>query len=145
MKRKRSNQTPTATGEQSRNLAPTSKASADMPRKYRAVLAYQKAKDAASDKRSVGKKSVLPQRLPGETLGQFNRRIDEDLRQAVNTAAQSESKTKQKKKTWLAQRKAKSKGKKKDGEEDEDDREAALKDNIKFGTVLSLCSIISLL
>ena len=67
MKRKRSTNTNAnaagAGAQPATNLAPTSKTSkqtADMPRKYRAVLAYQKAKEVTPEKRSVGKKSVLP-------------------------------------------------------------------------------------
>ncbi|KAJ3034756.1 hypothetical protein HDV00_004734 [Rhizophlyctis rosea] len=131
MKRKRSSHaSATAKGSSDRAVTAADEGR-DLPRKFRRVLAYRKAKEHAPNKKQTKQKSVIPQRQAGETIGQYNRRVDDELRTAVNTAAQSESKTRQKKKSWLAERKLKAKSKKKAIDEDEID----LKDEVKFGTV----------
>ncbi|KAJ3319596.1 hypothetical protein HDU76_000498 [Blyttiomyces sp. JEL0837] len=63
------------------------------------------AKGKKADDRSKEQASL--KRLPGESLKDFSRRLDDDIRKSVNAAARSETKTSIKRKARLAERKKK--------------------------------------
>ncbi|TPX66291.1 hypothetical protein SpCBS45565_g04572 [Spizellomyces sp. 'palustris'] len=106
----------------------------DMPRKYRNLLAAEKF--SKKGKNVTGKNaSQSAERRPGESLGDYSKRVDEKARSLVNTAVKSVSKTRQKKKEWLAKRKAKSTSKRNGQTSDDGDERRLGKDNVKFGTV----------
>ncbi|TPX62698.1 hypothetical protein PhCBS80983_g00382 [Powellomyces hirtus] len=121
--------------------AKDSKVQSDMPAKYRTILAAQKFSKA--NKKEVPKTtSTAPKstskfapRNPGESLGEYNRRIDDSVRASVNAAVQSTSKTRQKKKTWLKVRKQKGSTKSKSEDSADEQERLAAKDDIKFGVV----------
>ncbi|KAJ3156361.1 hypothetical protein HDU89_004143 [Geranomyces variabilis] len=114
----------------------------DMPRKYRMCLAAQKFSKANNKDSAIGKTAKqggaslkIAPRAPGETLGEYNRRVDDTVRATVNAAVQSTSKTRQKKKAWFKVRKTKAVSKHK-GEDSADEQERlAQKEEIKFGVV----------
>ncbi|KND04214.1 uncharacterized protein SPPG_01647 [Spizellomyces punctatus DAOM BR117] len=136
MAKKRSRTAKDAKDAAPRDLAPTqgSGIQKDMPRKYRNLLAAEKF--SKRGKNVTGKNDNQSEdRRPGESLGDYSKRVDDKVRSLVNTAVKSVSKTRQKKKEWLAKRKAKSTSKRKgQASDDEDDRRLG-KDNVKFGTV----------
>ncbi|KAJ3160635.1 hypothetical protein HDU86_000394 [Geranomyces michiganensis] len=114
----------------------------DMPRKYRMCLAAQKFSKANNKEAAAGKTAKqggtglkIAPRAPGESLGEYNRRVDDTVRATVNAAVQSTSKTRQKKKAWLKVRKTKAASKSKGEDSADEEERRAQTEKIKFGVV----------